>query len=404
VTLRRGVVLGLVALCVFITADSAQAHGRSVSYSTWNLDGDTVRVRARISRLELTRLALDPVGSLRDAQRVARLLAGQLRLSSDGAPCEPVREPVALPAASGWVVYGWSLACDVGGRLSIRSDLLLEAAPSHLHFARVVHGDRMVERVLSEADPTWEVGGFAADGEQTTAAGSSLASYVTLGVGHILSGWDHLAFVLALLLLAATVREVAALVTAFTAAHSVTLGLAVLGIVHPDGRVVEALIGFSIALVAAENAWILGGRDRVIPVVTVVALVLAAGIGLGALPRLALVGLSLFTFCHFALLRISSRPARLRAAVAFAFGLIHGFGFAGVLAEMSLSVDRLAPALFGFNVGVEIGQLAVVMVTWPLLRLLARLSPGRVAPLVSELVSAAICGLGLFWFVSRSFA
>jgi hypothetical protein len=404
VTLRRGVLLGLFALCAFVAAGNAHAHGRSVSYSTWNLDGDTVHVRARISRLELTRLALDPVGSPRDAERVGRLLAGQLRLRSDGAACAPARDPVALPAASGWVVYAWPLACRVGGRLSITSDLLLEAAPSHLHFARVVHGDRVVERVLSEADSTWEVRGFATDGEQATASGSSLASYVTLGVEHILSGWDHLAFVLALLLLAGTVREVAALVTAFTVAHSVTLGLAVLGIVHPDGRVVEALIGFSIALVAAENAWILGGRDRIIPIVTVGALVLAAVVGLGALPRLALVGLSLFTLCHFALLRISERPARLRAAVAFAFGLIHGFGFAGVLAEMSLSVDRLAPALFGFNLGVELGQLAVVMGAWPLLRLLARVSAGRAAPLVSELVSAAICGLGLFWFVTRSFA
>jgi hypothetical protein len=400
---RRGVLLGLVAMCTFAAAGDAHAHGRSVSYSTWNFDGDRVHVQARISRLELTRLALDPVGSPGDSERVARLLAEELRLRSDGAECAPAREPVALPAATGWVVYGWPLACAVGERFSITSGLLLEAAPSHLHFARVVHGDRVIERVLSEAEPSWDLAGFTSDSAPAAAAGSSLASYVALGVEHILSGWDHLAFVLALLLLAGTVREVAGLVTAFTVAHSVTLGLAVLGIVQPEGRVVEALIGFSIALVAAENAWILGGRDRIIPAVTVGALGLAAIFGLGALPRLALVGLALFSLCHFALLQVSERPARLRAAVAFAFGLIHGFGFAGVLAEMALPVDRLAPALFGFNVGVEIGQLAVVMLSWPLLRLLARASAERAAPLLSELASAAICGLGLFWFVTRSF-
>jgi hypothetical protein len=86
--------------------------------------------------------------------------------------------------------------------------------------------------------------------------------------------------------------------------------------------------------------------------------------------------------------------------VAFAFGLVHGFGFAGILAEMELPASRLATALFGFNVGVELGQLAVVALLWPLLRGLARVGwHTRVA----EIGSAAICGLGLYWFVTRTF-
>ncbi len=81
--------------------------------------------------------------------------------------------------------------------------------------------------------------------------GASLPDYIMLGIQHILSGWDHLAFVLALIFLASTLGEVATLVTGFTVAHSVTLGLAVLGVVRPEGVAVEALIGFSIVLVAA---------------------------------------------------------------------------------------------------------------------------------------------------------
>jgi hypothetical protein len=96
------------------------------------------------------------------------------------------------------------------------------------------------------------------------------------------------------------------------------------------------------------------------------------------------------------------RPARLRAAVAFAFGLVHGFGFAGVLAELELPRERLAAALFGFNVGVELGQLAVVVAVWPLLRLLARPADGRPLRALAEIASAAICGLGLFWFLTRT--
>jgi hypothetical protein len=395
-----------VAAVVLLAAGTASAHGRSVSYSTWNFDAEDPQARARISRLELTRLGLDPTTSPQESERVGRLLASQLRLVSGGRPCVPAGAPMALPAAKGWVVYSWWLACPAAGERALTSDLLLDVAPSHLHFARVVNDGGIVERVLSEADPTWEIPAAAADAAAAAAApvgGTAFGSYVVLGVEHILSGWDHLAFVLALLLLASSLREVAALVTGFTAAHSVTLALAVLGVVHPEGRVVEALIGFSVALVAAENAWILSGRDRFVPLAIVASLALLALLGIGVVPRLAFAGLALFCLCHFGLLGVSQRPARLRAGVAFAFGLIHGFGFAGVLAEMALPVDRLAPALFGFNVGVEIGQLGVVAVVWPLLGLLARSFSGRVERLAAEVGSAAVCGLGLFWFVTRSF-
>jgi len=117
----------------------------------------------------------------------------------------------------------------------------------------------------------------------------------------------------------------------------------------------------------------------------------------------SLIGLAVFSGCHFALLERSERPARVRGALAFAFGLVHGFGFAGLLGEMELPTARLAPALFGFNVGVELGQLAVVSLAWPLLRLLERTAEGRWYRLVVDLGSAAACGIGLFWFVSRTF-
>ena len=210
----------------------------------------------------------------------------------------------------------------------------------------------------------------------------------------------------ALLLLAGSWREVAVLVTSFTVAHSVTLALAVLGVVRPDGAAVESLIGFSIALVAAENAWLLGGRGLAVPAVALAAIGamgLAGFFGAAALSPLSALGLALFTFCHFALLDRSERPARLRAAVAFGFGLIHGFGFAGILNELALPTERLAPALLGFNVGVEIGQIAIVAVGWPLLLLLENRSGGAWHRLVAEVASAAIAGLGVFWWVGRSF-
>ena len=131
------------------------------------------------------------------------------------------------------------------------------------------------------------------------------------------------------------------------------------------------------------------------------ALAALSAMGLGAISVASLLGLALFSACHFALLARVARPAPLRTAVAFAFGLVHGFGFAGVLSEMALPDSRLVPALFGFNLGVEVGQLAVVALGWPLLAWLAtRHSAGHRK--VAEWGSAAVCGLGVFWFLSRS--
>ncbi|HLY37909.1 MAG TPA: HupE/UreJ family protein, partial [Candidatus Binatia bacterium] len=125
---------------------------------------------------------------------------------------------------------------------------------------------------------------------------------------------------------------------------------------------------------------------------------LAAARGIGCVPAAALGGLALFAACYFSLLRRVRRPLALRWGVAFLFGLVHGFGFAGVLADAGLDTARLARALLGFNGGVELGQLAAVVLVWPLLHAAAR---RRLA--AAEIGSAAIAGLGVFWFVSRAY-
>jgi hypothetical protein len=382
-------------------APRAGAHTRSVSYSAWELEPGGARVQVRVSQLDLSRLGLafaDPAGGV---DPIGLYLEARLHLEAAGRPCT-AQPPLALEAPDGWAVRSWRFTCPGPGPYAVESELLLDAAPGHLHFARLRTGaGRIVDRVLSESEPRWE---WPPEGPPEPAPGreeTSLAGYVRLGIEHILTGWDHLAFVAALLLLAATLGEVAALVTAFTVAHSVTLALATLGLVHPDEAAVDALIGFSIALVAAENAWILGSRGRAVPLAVAAGLLLLALVPGSSVSRLGLLGLALFSLCHFGLLRRARDPARLRVAVAFAFGLVHGFGFAGVLAQLELPTAQLALALFGFNAGVELGQLAVVACLWPLLRALARAADGRALALTAEAGSAAICGLGLFWFVTR---
>src|SRR5205823_4014675 len=147
-----------------------------------------------------------------------------------------------------------------------------------------------------------------------------------LGIEHILTGYDHLAFVLALLLIGASIGEVARVVTGFTVAHSITLALAVVGWVRPSAAPTEALVGLSIALVAAENIWLVGTRTAVVPVVisaTLAVLAVAATAGYGRVPALVLAGLALFSACYFGLLARATRKRSLRWAAAFLFGLVH---------------------------------------------------------------------------------
>jgi hypothetical protein len=359
-------------------------------------------VQVRVSQLDLSRLgiAFAPQGGGVDP--IGAYLQERLHLRAGEEPCAAL-PPVALDAPEGWAARAWRYSCPAPGPFRVESAILLDAAPSHLHFARLRTPEgRIVDRVLSESEPRWEWPAAGGSAPASARAETSLAGYLRLGVEHILTGWDHLAFVAALLLLARTLGEVAALVTSFTLAHSVTLALATLGFVRPDPGAVEALIGFSIALVAAENGWILGGRGRGVPPAVAIGLGLVALAPASAVPTGALLGLALFSLCHFGLLRRSPDPARLRVAVAFAFGLVHGFGFAGVLAEMQLPTGQLAAALFGFNAGVELGQLGVVALAWPCLRALARPAGGRALSLVAESGSAAICGLGIFWFLTRA--
>ncbi|MBW2373105.1 MAG: HupE/UreJ family protein [Deltaproteobacteria bacterium] len=168
------------------------------------------------------------------------------------------------------------------------------------------------------------------------------------------------------------------------------------------------MIGLSIVVVALENtALTVSARGRRTIRVALAALfaVSTAGALTGrvAVPALALAGIGLFSLCYFGLLSRVARPFRLRWLLAFVFGLVHGFGFAGILTEMELPPSRLAPALLGFNVGVELGQLAIVAVAWPFLRALLR-GPQTRRQLVVQAGSAAVLAAGIFWFASRALA
>ncbi len=220
----------------------------------------------------------------------------------------------------------------------------------HQTFVSVYAGGRLLQQAVLTGERR-EMRAFAGGREGALAV---LRTFVAAGMHHIFIGPDHVLFVLGLLLLGGGAGRLLKIVTAFTAAHSVTLALAVLALVRVPARVVEPLIALSIVFVAFETL-----RAR----------------GSGARDR--------------------------RAPLAFGFGLVHGFGFAGVLAEFGLPRDAIGVSLAGFNVGVELGQAAIVLAVAPLLALLARRAP-RVHERVVTLLALAIAAAGGFWFVLRA--
>jgi hydrogenase/urease accessory protein HupE len=199
-------------------------------------------------------------------------------------------------------------------------------------------------------------------------AGEVAATYLRLGVEHILFGFDHLLFVLALVILVREWRRVAVTVTAFTIAHSITLAAATLGFVNVPGPPVEATIALSIMLISVEILNTRRGKP--------------------------------------------SLTARLPWLVAFGFGLLHGFGFAGALAEVGLPQHAIPVALFFFNVGVEIGQLvfvaAVLSLIWLLRHAASRLWEAALVKRAFDRLDVTVAyGIGVvaaYWLIERTTA
>ncbi len=401
----RLITAALVAATCTVLATTAGAHTRSQSFSSWQVSGTTLRATFSVSSIEVTRLAVGGgvASSLEDL--LLGHLARNVTVRAQGLPCDSPAGPQTRPAREGFLRAEWLFECPAESPIEIGNDGFFAVAPSHVHYARVRKGDTPpVEHLFTDAQRRHVVTSDSTiPGESI---GASFTAYVRLGIEHIMIGYDHIAFLLALLLLCRRLREVVFMVTGFTLGHSITLTLAVLGAVEPNAPVIEALIGFTIALVGAENVAARSGNGLPIALAGGLALLALAGLkiatGIG-LPPLTLGGLALFTLCYVQLSDSQQTAARLRPTLTGLFGLIHGFAFASVLTEAGLPSDRLLPALFGFNVGVEIGQLGIVAALWLAGAALLRWRPETDRQLGLDTLSAALCGLGLFWLIERAF-
>jgi len=345
-------------LALLLAAGSAGAHDADILYAQlWRPEAGGPEVRERITLTAQTLALLIPAdadgdGVLTQADVDARAPAlavglwDAIPLSAGGQPCTRTGATARVRETFVELVAGFSCP---PGELRQRFSLLSVLPPHYkVVLGSSVQGEQG-QRFADASQPTLVV---SEPGQAERESVSGLLEWVALGVTHIFAGVDHLAFLLALLLVGGGFRRVLLLVTAFTVAHSLTLGATALGFILLDEartRWVEAAIAASIIWVAVEN------------------LVL--------------------------------REHRHRALLTFLFGLVHGFGFASVLSGYGLG-DSVVTGLLGFNLGVELGQAVVVAVLLPLVRLVQR-RPRVHLPTVRAL-SLLILAAGGYWFMERA--
>ena len=346
---RHGLVLGLVLL-----ASTTRAHLTRVSTSDWTLEPGSASAELQFFRGDFAGLFPPGTPEGEVPERVLALVTGTARIRVGDGECQLRERSIGPQGEDGWSVKArWT--CPGGGRRwSARLGVLELLPPGQTHLARVSVGGQVVERIARSAAPVFEV-------EGDPGVWAAAWRFLRLGVEHIFTGYDHIAFLIALLLLGGRFLDLVKIVTSFTVAHSITLALAALGVLTPPVRWVEALIAASIVAVAAENLWVLRREE-------------------GSRARLV-------------------SALRHRWAITFGFGLVHGFGFASALRELRLPRSALVAGLVSFNIGVEVGQVAIVALVFPLLRWLR--SFPHFQPAGTRLLSAAVALFGVVLLVQR---
>jgi hydrogenase/urease accessory protein HupE len=349
---------GSVALCLTTTTCRAHAHEVGLSQGTYTLRDGSVKAELVFTNAELATsipeldlnsdLTLSREELKQGSKVLKREIASEITMKANGALCTGSFDDADLTERDG-VRMQAHYSCALEGqptRIDATFNFLTRFPAGHKHLAALSLNGQTVSTLANLAAPTASLEGHAANAQRST------LSIIRVGVEHILTGYDHLAFLLGLILLADKLRTVLAMVTAFTLAHSITLACAALGYWTPSPAIVEPAIALSIVYVAAENLWSLRTKRT-------------------------LVG---------------------RWKITLPFGLIHGFGFAGALRELHVE-HSFALVLGCFNLGVELGQLAVLALFWSALCGLRKWPAFRSH---GALAISALIGLaGLVWFVLR---
>jgi hydrogenase/urease accessory protein HupE len=280
---------------------------------------------------------------------IAKAMTSGIHVRANGADCPGVLEDAHLTEEDGLALSATYTCAALPSRLEVDVKLLEELSHGHRHIVHVAMGSITVDEVAFKGHETVEVSPSAESTSTEAAPRVDALGFLRMGIEHILTGYDHIVFLFGLVLVGGRVRSLALVVTTFTVAHSITLALATLNVWAPAPKFVEPMIALSIAYVGVENFFV--------------------------------------------------RTADKRWRVTFPFGLIHGFGFASALREIDLPHAQIPSALVLFNLGVEVGQLAIMAALLPIV-LYLRKQRGFV-PRGMFALSGTVTLVGVFWFLQR---
>ena len=380
------------------------AHQRSESYSKWVIvkeeDNYSVSVSFTIRLSNLNKLEGPLIRGWEN--RISSYVISSFTTDPNCFRRDEAR--VVSSREDDIVKISWLFLCE-SNLQEIQNNVFFDKDPSHSHIARLEsEGNLSTEKLFTNEARNWKIENGLSSKQNSKS--SSFKDYISLGIKHISTGYDHLAFLFGLLLLNQRFKTLLLAITGFTLGHSLTLSLAALNYVKPVSGFIEALIGFTIALVGFEFLLRQSRQslNYINPLICVLSLffLLYFFISDGRY-ILGILGLFLFTICYLTLVSKNSSYF-FSLFIASIFGLIHGFGFGGFLFEIGFSEENLLKALLGFNLGVEIGQLLAIglflIIGLAIIQLNSR-HQKYIKSYINPILATLLVSLGTYWFLDR---
>lgn len=395
----------------FILLSPLNAHYFSESFSKWNVVDNKVEANFSLLTLESTRIfqvenyqKIMFEENLSETDVFKIYLSQHLKVTSEGKNCSLVDEIKELNSQEGSLNLSLNFECPSNKEIKIINNALFNLVQSHIHIARIyIDNNLYTEKALFFNDQSIDLN----EEKENNSFSNSFYKFFSLGLDHILSGYDHLLFILGLLLLVTNLKRLLLVITGFTIGHSLTLSLSVINIIQVKSSLVEALIGYTIMFVGLEYLYKENNDHRVsmIFITTLSLLLLIFGNLINPnFPYFLILGILLFSLGYFYLLKNLNSENNLLSIITIIFGLIHGFGFGGFLLGSKISSENIFSGLLGFNLGVEVGQIIFVLLILLIYKLLMTLKITKIIEVMKNLSFFAVVFFGFFFFIQRLIA
>ena len=398
-------------IILFFLLSPLNAHYFSESFSKWNVVDNKVEANFSLLTLESTRIfqvenyqKIMFEENLSETDVFKIYLSQHLKVTSEGKSCTLVDEIKELNSQEGSLNLSLNFECPSNKEIKIINNALFNLVQSHIHIARIyIDNNLYTEKALFFNDQSIDLN----EEKENNSFSNSFYKFFSLGLDHILSGYDHLLFILGLLLLVTNLKRLLLVITGFTIGHSLTLSLSVINIIQVKSSLVEALIGYTIMFVGLEYLYKENNDHRVsmIFITTLSLLLLIFGNLINPnFPYFLILGILLFSLGYFYLLKNLNSENNLLSIITIIFGLIHGFGFGGFLLGSKISSENIFSGLLGFNLGVEVGQIIFVLLILLIYKLLMTLKITKIIEVMKNLSFFAVVFFGFFFFIQRLIA